>query len=58
MKYKLAFVKECKKQYLWYKEELKPLLDRHNMPGLYEAKILHIDKYRWWPEDVFAALEK
>ena len=58
MKYKLAFVKECKKEYLWYNEELKKLFARHGMSDLFESKIEPIDLYRWYPEEIFAVLER
>ncbi len=55
--YTLAFVDECKKPYLWYKDELKTLMAKHNMLELYETNIDPINIYRWWPEEVFKALE-
>jgi hypothetical protein len=58
MKYKLAFVKECKKEYLWYKDEIKSLFAKHGMVDLFESKIKPIDMYRWWPGDIFAVLER
>jgi hypothetical protein len=58
MKYTLAFVNECKGPYLWYKDELKLFLAKHNMADLYNEKIEPINLYRWWPAEVFNALEK
>jgi hypothetical protein len=58
MKYKLAFVKEVNKNYIWYKEELKPLFNKYDMGAYYESKIESIERYRWWPSEVFAALER
>ena len=39
MKYTLAFVKECKAEYLWYKDELKELMTRHGLSEYYDTKI-------------------
>ena len=58
MKYTLKFVEECKTEYLWYKDELKVLLKKHNMQDLYVSKIEPVNRYSWYPNEVFAALEK
>jgi hypothetical protein len=58
MKYKLAFVKECNREYLWYKDELKNLFAIHGMSDLFESKIKPIDMYRWYPNEIFAVLER
>lgn len=58
MKYTLAFVKECKAEYLWYKDELKELMTRHGLSEYYDTKIDVVNMYRWYPEEVFKVLEK
>ena len=60
MKYKLAFVKECKEYQhcFWYKDELKELMFRHGMAELYHSKIAPIYNNRWTPEEIFEALER
>lgn len=64
MIYKLAFVNACKecrpdgfKQEFWYKEELQDLFIKHDMEHLYETKIRPINNNRWYPQEVFRALE-
>lgn len=60
MKYKLAFVKECKeyRHAFWYKDELKDLMQRHGMSELYTTKIAVVYNNRWTSSEIFAALEK
>lgn len=60
MKYKLAFVKECKeyKHSFWYKDELKELMRRHGMIVEYLSKIEPVKNNRWNPAEIFEALEK
>jgi hypothetical protein len=60
MKYKLAFVKECKeyRHDFWYKDELKELMARHGMNELYESKIKPVRNNRWNPNEIFEALEQ
>lgn len=60
MKYKLAFVEECKnyRHAFWYKDELADLMKRHGMSELYESKIKPVYNNRWTPAEVFEALEK
>lgn len=58
MKYKLAFVKEIKKEYLWYKDELESLFKKHGMDQFFVSKIKPVSMYRWYPEEIFNALEK
>lgn len=56
--YKAAFVKECTRTWLWLKPDLKVLFEAHGLSRLFESKIQPIDMYRWYPREVFAALEK
>ncbi len=63
MEFTNRFMKDCKAGGLWYKDEsgeysLKYLFEKHNMQNLYEKKIVPIDMYRWYPEEVFNALVK
>ena len=60
MKYKLAFVKECKeyRHDFWYKDELKELMFRHGMAELYHSKIATVRNNRWNPSEIFEALER
>jgi hypothetical protein len=60
VKYKLAFVNECKtfKHDFWYKDELKSLMVKHDMLAVYKTKIEPVRNNRWCPADVFACLEK
>lgn len=60
MKYKLAFVNECKKyRYdFWYKDELKSLMIKHDMLDVYQKKIAPVKNNRWSSYEVFSCLEK
>lgn len=59
MKYKLAFVNECKnyRHDFWYKDELKSLMAKHDMLVLYDLRIAPRPNNRWTPAQVFACLE-
>lgn len=60
MKYNYFFVKRIKAgRYLWYREELEAIFKEFGLTELFEAKIMG-DKgkrYRWFPTEVFRALE-
>jgi len=58
MKYKLKFVTECNREYLWYKDEVKLLMTKHRMLDVYYSKIEPVNQYRWWPSEIFRCLEK
>jgi len=60
MKYKLAFVKECKecRHAFWYKDELKELMIKHGMIEEYNSKIEPVYNNRWSSKEIFTALEK
>ena len=60
MKYKLAFVNDCKnsRHTFLYKDEVKFLMFGHDMIDLYHEKIAPVDNNRWTPGEIFAALEK
>ena len=60
MKYKLAFVNDCKnvQHTFLYKDEVKALMFGHDMIDLYHEKIEPIKNNRWTPGEIFEALEK
>lgn len=58
MKYKLAFVDEINRHgpsFVWYLEEILGILRKY---GMDPSKVKAVNQLRWYPAEVFAALEK
>lgn len=56
-RYKLGFVRAIKAQNLLYREEVLALMDKHGMSAEDKQVIADNKLYRWYPHEVFAALE-
>lgn len=63
MKLTNEFISECTRGQLWYKDEagnrsLNYLFRKHNMMDLYDTCIATSDMYRWYPSEIFKAIER
>jgi len=62
MKLDKEFVHECERGQLWYKDDagnhsLQYLFRKHGMMDLYMAVIEPYNMYRWYPSEIFRAIE-
>lgn len=53
-----AFLVECNRTYIWYREEIGPLLARHGLDDAYNMRILEHPMYRWGPHEIINFLTK
>ena len=64
MKVTDKFIKECEDGQLWYHDSdandhsILYLFSKHHMLDLYEACIAPISMYRWYPSEIFKAIER